>query len=201
MGQMLRTLTRLEQSQRLSQGQIQAQRLNLRWQILTALNNERYEPQAVCPNLSCGRILDVVEILKGFRRDPLEITTECPKCRQRFQPHLIHFDTNYSRTELVFYCPSQALYQLQQVWAWEPAKIRHEKPSLFHSILTHFGGLRAAFLKIHIDYLFEDSAADWEDKIRPFLGRAPDTLIASCAGRSKSTIRQLRQSLNIKPYR
>jgi len=42
--------------------------------------------------------------------------------------------------------------------------------------------------------------ADWGDKIRPFLGRLPDTMIAKHVGQPVSAVRKLRNGHGIPRY-
>ncbi|MFC1600071.1 hypothetical protein ACFL3T_03530 [Patescibacteria group bacterium] len=44
-------------------------------------------PDGTCPE--CGYELSEEEIRDGWRDDPMDWTTKCPKCRHRFVAHLI----------------------------------------------------------------------------------------------------------------
>jgi hypothetical protein len=50
-----------------------------------------------------------------------------------------------------------------------------------------------------IDYLFEEVSV-WKNKIKPFLGRLPDTVIANYVNVSSSTIGAMRKKLGIARY-
>jgi hypothetical protein len=185
---------RLTVKQRLA---VQTQKLKLRLELLQVVRAERYEPHAVCPR--CTRRLTPLEILHGFNRDPNDYTTKCPNCGHRFAPQLISFGEG-SRMELPFLCGAQTLAQLPGLEMIPQSGLKRTSPSIYHSALYHFGSLKSAFKKIGVDYRCEE-VADWRDKIRPFLGKLPDTVIAVCADVSPSAIRRMRAKLKISACR
>lgn len=188
--------TRLETS--LSIEQKLDQKLRIQQALLLALRGEHYKPEAGCPK--CGKKLSRGEILRGFRRDPNDYTTRCPRCKFRFTPRLVNWGLA-SRTELPFYCPMQTLNQLYGHETFSPSEMRSHNQAVYHSAIYHFGSLKQAFAKIGVKYRFaEPKAKKWEKKVKPFLGRAPDTMIASAAGVSVREIRQLRLDLGIGAY-
>jgi hypothetical protein len=63
----------------------------------------------------------------------------------------------------------------------EPEQIARDNPAIYRSAIFHHGNLKNAFKAIGIEYTLE-KAVDWENKIGPFLGQLPDTLIAHTAG-------------------
>jgi len=80
-------------------------------------------------------------------------------------------------------------------------EFRKQYPALYHSATYHFGSLKKAFAEAGLKYCFsEPKHPKWENKVKPFLGRMPDTIIASAVGVTKSKIRKLRQRLDIKAY-
>lgn len=169
----------------------------LRLELIQALREERYEPDSVCS--SCGKKLTLIEILKGFRDDPFDYTTECPVCTTRFQPSLARTD-RFGKTMLLFYCPLQTLEVLKNHATAAPAEIQQANPSVFQSALVHFGSLAGAFQTLGIAYDFEPING-WEVKITPFLGRLTDAEIARCASVHVRKVRSLRKKLGIERFR
>lgn len=188
----------LEQRQTIHQ--LQAQRLELRIELMQALysidSRDTYRPRATCPD--CNHGLTVEEILRGFNRDPLDLTTQCPICKSRFEARLVS-RSMVSEINLRFYCPAQALHALPIYRDKTPEEIHTTNSALFESVRLHFGGFREAFRQIGITYR-PRRQPDWQEKVRPFLGQAPDTLIASVAEVSPATIRRLRRRHGIGRY-
>lgn len=165
--------------------------------LLQSLHGVNYSPEARCPG--CRFRLSVEEILAGFRPDPNDFDTTCPRCENRFEPQLIYRD-RISRGELPFYCGAQTLAKLPSLVNFEPERIRREHQDIFHSALVHFGGLKAAFDRAKISYLFDEKPRDWRQKVEPFLGCLPDTVIARCVNMSSATIGRLRRSQGIERF-
>lgn len=189
---------RLRIEQRLSVEQKIDQKLQIQQSLILALRGEHYKPAAACPK--CGKKLSRGEIMRGFRRDPKDYTTRCPRCQHRFTPQLINWGLA-SRVELPFYCPMQTLDQLPSYENNSPEGVRGRAPAIYHSAIYHFGSLKHAFSKIGVKYRFTESKPQkWEKKVKPFLGRVPDTMIASAAGVTVREIRHLRLDLGIKAY-
>ena len=70
MGMSLNPQIRQKQELRLSPEQrimIQSRLLALRLDLIGSLRDEKYEPKATCPKISCQRKLTPVEIIKGFK--------------------------------------------------------------------------------------------------------------------------------------
>jgi hypothetical protein len=98
--------------------------------------------------------------------------------------------------ELPFYCDCQTLAQLHGKEMLQPEQFAREHPAIYRSAIIHHGGIRRAFEKIGIQYVFEE-IGDWKNKIRPFLGCLPDTIIAECVDVSVGTIRTIRRKLGV----
>lgn len=162
---------------------------SLSLQLIEKIRGETYYPSARCP--TCGYKLEDFEIVKGFRSDPLDFNTTCPKCKYRFQPRLICFAHTGIKIELPFICASQVLHSLRSKYHLAPDKISRDYPGDYRSAIVHWGSLTAAFAKININYHFKE-VAGWKQKIMPFLGRLPDHQIARAVEVSPSTIRRLR---------
>jgi len=183
----LRQTQTLAQSLRLSQGQrlaLQQKQLGLRLGLVEALREERYEPKGQCP--SCSRELTAVEIINGFNKDPNDFTTRCSACGKRFEPTLLYCGRGVS-FQMPFYCDSQTLARLPGLETMSPDQLAVKRPSVYRSCIVHHGSLKKAFGEINIDYPFEE-ITDWRDKIKAFLGKLPDTVIAGCASVSTATI-------------
>ena len=168
----------------------------LRMDLMEAVNGERFEPRAVCPQ--CEYSLAPTEILNGFNQDPTDYQTTCPKCRRRFEPRLRRFERAGS-TEVPFYCPTQTLAQLRSCQPLPFEEFRRQYPAVCHSAKVHFGTLTNAFKKIGILYT-QDENRDWKEKIVGYLGKLPDTVIAKCVNASARTIRILRKKHRIPSF-
>lgn len=174
-----------------------AKSFSLRLKLIKVLRGEKYHPQAECPQ--CHRKLKIVEILRGFNRDPKDYTTKCPHCKHRFEPNLQVILPHGSIT-LPFFCSVQTLDQLHGKENLFPDAFEKQYPALYRSVIVHHGNLKAAFQKIGIHYRFNENIK-WEKKVKPFLGLLPDTVIAACAGISVYRIRKMRRGLEIGRYR
>lgn len=193
--QELRHEQRLTVEQRL---QIANAMFTLRMGLMEAVNGDRFEPRAVCTQ--CEYSLTPVEILKGFNQDPMDYRTTCPKCRQRFEPRLRRFERVGSSIEVSFYCPAQTLEQLRSCQLVPFEDFRRQHPAVCHSAKVHFGSLTNAFRQIGVLYT-QDENPDWREKIVPYLGKLPDTVIASCVNATAYAIRTLRKQHNIPAFR
>jgi len=170
--------------------------LSARLALVQALRGEKYEPKAKCPE--CGRDLTAVEIIRGFNQNPNDFTTRCTRCGFRFEPKLICFGKG-SKMELPFYCDSQALNQLRGLQNLTAEELATKHPAIYRSSIVHNGGIRQAFAKIGIDYQHEE-IHDWKNKIKPFLGKLPDTIVAECVDVPVSAIRRIRKKLGIERF-
>ena len=170
--------------------------LTLRLALVGAVHGGDYQPRAQCPR--CERTLTSLEIMQGFRSDPLDYTTECTFCHTRFDPKLV-WRMGESYAEIPFYCPSQVLYQLNGLEGLKPEEMQKEHPAIYHSVRVHHGNLRKAFEKVGIQYQYEN-VVNWKERVNDFLGKLPDTVIAEVVDLSVKTIRNLRNSLGIKPF-
>lgn len=184
---------RQDQSLRQTVEQRQALTLDLRLDMFAALRGIRYTPTAKCPK--CGRSLTTLEILKGFNNDPEDYTTSCSACNVRFNPGLSYKDA-LGFVEMPFFCSMQTLNQLKGLESLNPDDLKKANPAVYHSAIVHHGTLRNAFKKIGIKYTF-DEVVDWKAKIRLFLGRLPDTVIAEVAGVSAKAIARQRKKHNV----
>ena len=170
----------------------------LRLELVGALHggpngNRQYTPTAICPK--CARNLTSIEIIKGFRDDTNDFTTGCSGCQTRFDPKLI-WRNSAVRVEIPFFCNMQTQAQLAGLESLSPENFEKKHPALYHSAVVHNGTLKAAFERLHITYGFVE-IVDPKEKIRPFLGRLPDTVIAEVSGIGINSVRRLRKGLQI----
>lgn len=186
----------LKQLTRMQQAQVQAQSLRLRMSLIMELHGEQYEPKAECPR--CKRELTAVEIIAGFNQDTQDFTTCCTCCGERFSPKLVCFRDG-SSIQLPFFCGVQTLAQMRGKELLSPEQFLRDAPAIYRSAIVHYGSLRSAFGEIGIQYAFEDMN-DWKNKIIPFIGRLPDTVIAKHVNVSARIISGIRRKLGVLRY-
>lgn len=195
----LRMSMSLRQTQTIRQAPLQRQYLSLRLELIQALYGDLYTPEGECPN--CGNILTPEEILKGFSDDPRDYDTTCTRCEVRFAPSLKHVSEQGSKTLIPFYCGVQSIDVLRQHYMEsDPLEILKKNPGAYRSAIFHYGSLKNAFAEIGIDYEYE-KIDDWKDKVRPFIGRIPDKVIASYANVSARTVGNYRKEIGIARYK
>ena len=200
LGLVLRQTAHLAQSLRLTSTQrilIQESALTIRLELIEALRGSKYEPRGDCPR--CNRKMSPFEIIKGFNNDPKDYTTECTGCHYRFEPKMVAGVGQYSTAMLPFFCSMQTLDQMRSIQPVVADQFMKEHPAVYHSAIVHHGGLRQAYAKIGIQYPYEE-ITDWRKKIKDFLGRVPDTLIAKAVDKSVKTIREMRKRDKVPAY-
>ncbi|MCB0335177.1 MAG: hypothetical protein KDD62_02695 [Bdellovibrionales bacterium] len=191
--QSVRQRQRLELNQKVSCDQ----QLSLRATLLQALHPDGYyHPEGRCPQ--CEHDLSIKEVLQGFSRDPNDFLTTCPKCKARFAPKMTQ-RSNASSTELPFYCEVQTIGWLRRIDPIGYDEFKKQYPAVLQSARYYFGTLTNAFSQIGIDYLHEPELK-WHEKVKPFLGMLPDSVIAECVGKAASTIRRLRIKEGVEKY-
>lgn len=166
----------------------------LRMNLVGILRDEQYMPKAQC--LECNKDMSPAEIILGFNDNPHDFTTQCPECKHRFRPSIICFG-NGTKIELPFYCDIQTMEQLKGKESLSPAEVARQYPAIYRSAIAHRGGLAQAFAAIGIDYPFKEELSGWKNKIRPFLGRMTDKMIAEIVGVSPATINRMRKESDI----
>ena len=155
----------------------------------------KYYPENSCP--ICHHHLKLTEILKGYSDDPKDLQTQCPRCKTRFEARL-----RSDAAQLRWYCPNQALYALQEGGSREilkPEEIMQWNQSVYHSLLTHFGSVANAFKQLGITYTHGE-VPNWHSRVKPFLGKLPDTVIAQIVGTSRNIINALRKSFGVPAF-
>lgn len=193
LGMSLTCSHRLELSQAQHLKLAQGHRLALRLSLISALRNEAYRPEAACPH--CYHELLPIEIIHGFRDDPNDFTTCCPRCHERF-PANLNWSNAHTRKELRFYCAIQTQAMLPGKEVLSPEAFEREHQAVYHSAIAHYGLLKNAFATVDIVYPF-DEIADAKSKIEPFLGKLFDTTIASLSGIDVKVVRHMRKSAKI----
>lgn len=173
--------------------------LSLQLQLIADLNMDQYEPSAVCN--SCGHSLTAGEIVKGFRHDPYDRTTKCPKCGVRLLSYLEGAKSVAGRAIIDFYCPIQALHELESMYRLLPGQIQKSKKGVYYSAIIHFGGLKGAFRELDIEYPYFDKIEAWEEKVTPYLGKVSDKFIGNAVGVSPDKVSKLRKRLQIPKLR
>jgi hypothetical protein len=168
-----------------------------RTNLLGDVRGGEYKPKATCPG--CSYHLEPLEIVDGFLPDPANYTTKCPKCRTRFAPQIVWRFSDLGQSELPFYCAVQVLPKLHGLEVLSPADIEKECPAVYHSALVHYGTLCNAFKKAGIQYGFQN-VLDWKEKVRGYLGKLPDTVIAEIVDVSVRAVLIFRNSLGIDPF-
>jgi len=178
--------------------QIQSRLLALRLELIEALREDRYSPQGVCPK--CGRNLTPAEIISGFNRDPFDYTTRCTSCGVRFNPKIIskRIETGIA-VELPFFCDVQTLEELRDWQDCSPEDIRSRAKAIYHSAIIHFGSISRAMKEAGIIYHYKEKL-DWKEKVVPFLGEMPDSVIARFANVSILTVRKFRNRKGIEKF-
>jgi len=195
---------RLGQRQTLSLEQKQALRLDLIQEsderfglFLNVVHNVwgyQIQPSARCEN--CDKVLSVSEIVVGFKSDLNDFTTECPRCKHRFQAtNLIDVRTG---KEHDFWCANQTLERLPGKEVLEVDDFRKQHPEIFFSAIFHFGSLLNAFKRMGIDYRREKF--DLASKAKFCLGQIPDRDVSAIFGVTPRAVLQMRNSLNIRRY-
>ena len=175
------------------------QNLAIRAEILRDLHGRgTFVPHGSCKH--CEYTLTIAEIIKGFLDDPNDYTTQCPKCEKRFAPMMRTGNVGVAWIEQPFYCGVQTLAQLNDLGVQSPEMLMKQHPAIYDSALFHFGTIAAAYKRNGSEYNF-DPLPGWNDKIIPYLGRAPDTVLAECAGQRVRTIRRMRMDRGIPAYK
>ena len=201
---------RLELKQKLSLQQQLAHQLRLENSqamlaigLAAALHGHRYEPNGRCPK--CKHKMKLIEILRGFNEYPLDRTTECPICHERFNCQLVSYYSS-ARIELPFFCASQTLWffrTTENLALLTPMEIERAHQAYFHSAIAHFGTLTAAFRREGISYTFAELPKEelLRRRLKPFFGKVPDTTISSLSGITLIKIRNWRNKARIAPYK
>lgn len=185
----------VRQELRVQQRAILVQRASIVYgHLLAAVYEEKYTPEGTCP--SCRKRLSKLDILRGFNDSPRDYTTGCPQCHHRFRPQLVVVTTS-SKLEIPFYCALQTLDRLRGKEAISPDTLEKEDLATARSAIFHFGSLRFAFRELKVEYTFAVMDESWKQKVRPFLGKLPDKVIASAVGVEDSHVRDYRRSFKI----
>ncbi len=169
---------------------------SLRRELVDAVLEDQFNPKACCPK--CRHNLTLAEIIRGFKNDLTDITTKCPKCKHRVTSYLVHNPRHGWYMQLPFFGAMHTLSLLHGQEQFSPEELK-KKVAVYRSAIVHFGSLKAAFKELGISYAFTETCS-WKKKVVSFLGHLPDTMIAECVEVSASSVRRLRQTLDIKAF-
>jgi hypothetical protein len=77
--------------------------------------------------------------------------------------------------------------------------MERQDPAVWFSAKFHWGSITTAMVEAGLEYSFEE-VIRWEDKVAPFLGKMPDTVIAKHCNQPTSHVRNLRIKKGIRAY-
>ena len=160
-----------------------------------------YDGVGLEPTCYCD--LERGDINQGFSGDPKDFSWKCPKCHNVFHPRLITSEMN-GHTEWTFFGPAQTLDQLRNhAEMLDQQEFKRQSEALYRSAVINFGSLSAAYKAIGVIYPHKETKEihAWKKIVSTYLGHLPDALIAGAVGKSVSTIRRLRKTLNIPAFR
>ncbi|HEY4511609.1 MAG TPA: hypothetical protein VJH55_02090 [Candidatus Paceibacterota bacterium] len=159
--------------------------------LMSTVHGHKMSPSARCPK--CVKGLSVAEIILGFKRDLNDFTTECPRCKTRFEAtNLLDKRTG---KEAAFWCRDQTIERLPGKEHLSPMEFKEQHPHIYFSALFWFGSLLNAFRQRKIEYRKE--MGDWMTKARFCLGQIPDQDVASIFGVKKLEVTVLRKQFRI----
>jgi len=103
-------------------------------------------PDSACPN--CEHEMTEEEVRTGWRNDPTDFTTECPKCNTRFEAQLLLTLSGESLGNHVYLCPIQLFHGLAQVQRGASKRLgivflAEKHPRLLWNMIRHFGTYEA----------------------------------------------------------
>lgn len=180
---------------------IDFQQAALRFELCEAVGKSGFVPHGPCMNLGCpGQPAPPDAVREWVCREGADPPVCCSACglpvdrRLRFEGFLPGCSV-----ETRFYGPAETGQRLLAEKDTPFRLLRHDHLGLYHSAISHFGGLRQAF-----DYLgavYGDAAQlDWRAQVGDFLGKLPDTVIAEVVGASVADIRRRRQQAGQPPF-
>jgi hypothetical protein len=152
------------------------------------------QPSARCER--CEKTLSITEIVLGFKTDVNDFTTECPRCKYRFEATNM-IDQRTGR-EHGFWCALQTLERLPGLEKLETEELRVQQPEIFFSAIFHFGSLLYAFKRAGIEYRRE--RINWISKAKFCLGHISDRDVSELFGVSRNEVSRVRNELRIPKY-
>ncbi len=145
--------------------------------IISHAHGQAMQPNALC--IKCQHTLSITEIVIGFKTDVNDFTTQCPRCKQRFEPtNLVDQRTG---KEHGFWCRDQTLDRLPGMEVLKVEEFREQHPEVYFSAIFHFGSLFNAFKRKGLEYRKEEW--DWETKVKFCLGQISDKDISEIKGK------------------
>ncbi len=121
-------------------------RYELRHEVYKMIDSTIIMPDSTCPK--CGHDMTEDDVRAGWRSDPTDFTTECPKCHTRFEAHLLLTRDGKSVGTHVYLCPDQLFYGLLQVQRGVSRRLgvvflAEKHPHLLWNMIRHFGTYKA----------------------------------------------------------
>lgn len=119
--------------------------LSHRHEIKQMISKTIITPDGTCPK--CGHTMTEDDVRAGWRRDPLDFTTECPKCHTRFEAHLLLTRDGESVGAHVYLCQDQLFHGLQQAERGASKRLglvylAEKHPQLLWNMIRHFGSYK-----------------------------------------------------------
>lgn len=104
-------------------------------------------PDAICP--ACRYSLSEDEIRAGWRQDPHDFTTACPKCGERFAAALRIFFERKEEDGVRFLCIPQLKAAAEEVRRGKNRRLGvkflfEEHPEVLFNMIRHFGSYERA---------------------------------------------------------
>jgi len=130
-----------------------SQSLTLRQRIALLIQETVITPDGVCPG--CGHKLSEEEIQAGWRNDPRDYTTKCPKCSKRFVALLRLTDNEKKEIGSHNYlCRIQLFAELKSVQRGKSGRLgmyflTEKHPELFWNMIRHFGSYKLGLEAFH----------------------------------------------------
>lgn len=145
-----------------------------------------YHEITKCP--TCGWVLSKSERLMCYTTDLSNIKTRCYKCKSFYHAYIQLGDCKY-----VLYAQRHIIFRLRNLWSKTPDEILKLHPAFYHSCVYNYGNITKAFLAAKIKYIYKENQ-DWQEKVKPFLGKLTDKVIADVVRVDPSVITKLRKT-------
>lgn len=108
--------------------------------------------KALCPQ--CGKDLEMRDIEAGWNDDPLDFTTQCPRCDHRFVSEIVtEHRVTKATASYSYLCPSQLFHALERTLSGLPRRrlgqvmAQDKHPQLFWNMIRHHGDWKKGMVK------------------------------------------------------